>query len=103
MFVSQPFYRARCDRSPCYGAPVTFVAQQRGDLVVILVDRQFSNACNERRGITDCVSSLLRQLNPQGLSFTALPTDVQSDDLRFRSFRHRDVAHQQAQNALAIA
>ena len=69
----------------------------------MMVDRQLSNAFNERRGITDCISALLRQRDPQGLDFAALPTDMQSDHLRLWPFRYGDVAHQQAQNAFAIA
>jgi hypothetical protein len=58
---------------------VSFVAQQRDDFVIVMLDRQLSNAFNERGRITDCISPLWRQLDAQGFDFAALPTDVQSD------------------------
>ena len=63
MFVSQPFYRTRRNRLPCCRAFVAFVAQQGDDFVIVMLDRQLSNAFNERGRITDCNSPLWRQLD----------------------------------------
>src|SRR5450755_3375359 len=69
----------------------------------MMVDRQFSNSLNERRGIASCVRPFLRQLDQQGLGCATLPPDVQSDDPWLRSLFHSDVAYQQTHNSLAIA
>src|SRR5215472_7178153 len=82
---------------------MTFFAQQDDDLVVVMVESELSNALNESLGITDDVGPVAREIKLQGFGLTALPTNVQSDDLRLRSLHDGDVAHQQTQNALAIA
>src|SRR5580693_9292235 len=69
----------------------------------MMVDGQFSNSLNERRGIASCVRPFLRQLDQQGLGCATLPPDVQSDGPWLRSLCHSDVAHQQTRNSLAIA
>ena len=46
IFVSQPFYGTRRNRLPCCRALVAFVAQQGDDFVIMMVDRQLSNAFN---------------------------------------------------------
>ena len=73
---------------------MAFASQQGDDFVVMMVDRQLSNASNDWLGIADCVRPVLRQLEVQGLGFAALPTHVQSDDLGLWPLRHGDVAHQ---------
>ena len=101
VLVSYPSDRAEREGLASRTA-MAFRAQQADDLVVMVVDCQLSDARDEGLGITDRLGPVRRQPEFQGFRCAALPADVQSDDLRLRSLRHGDVAHQQAQDPLAV-
>ena len=68
-------------------------AQQADDFVVMVIDGQLSDARDESLGITHCLGAVGRHLEFQRFDGTALPADVQSNDLQFRALRDGDVAY----------
>jgi hypothetical protein len=103
MFVAQPFDSAERDRLAGGRALLAVFSQQGDDFIVMMVHRQLSKASDECLGIADDVGPVLRHLDLQGLGFAALPADLQSDEFWLWPLLDGDVAHEQTQNALAIA
>ena len=104
MFVSQPFYHAQREAAFQSNSSRPSPLQQGDDFVVMMVVRQLSDASDEwlrdngspRRG--SAVNGARRvSVSPPCQRTCSL------SDLRLRPLRHGDVAHQQAQDALAIA
>ena len=75
MLVSKPFYGPQCQRLPSRTL-TAFVAQQGEDFVVVMVDRELSNALNKGCGIADRVSSIWWQLEFERFGCSALPANV---------------------------
>ena len=69
----------------------------------MVADCQLSDACYERLRVADRLGAVWRQLKFQGFRCAALPADMQFDSLRLRAFGHGDVAHKQAEDALAVS
>src|SRR5271165_4442362 len=103
MFVAQPFDRAERDRLARRRAFLALLSQQGDYFIVMMVDRQLSKASDECFRVAYGVGPVLRHLDPQGLGLAALPADLQSDEFLLWTLDHGDVAHEQTQNALAIA
>ena len=64
---------------------MTFCVQQADDVVVMVVDRQLSDARYEGLRITDRLGAVWRQLKFQRFRGAALPADMQSDSLGLRT------------------
>jgi hypothetical protein len=75
VFVSYPLDHTQAKRFS-RRALFALCAQQADDFVVMMVDRQLSDARDEGLRVADRLGAVWRQLQFQGFYCSALPTDV---------------------------
>src|ERR1700675_4250326 len=102
MLEASPTYDA--DGEPFAGcACLPRALEPRRDLFVVVFFRHGADFCNERVGITGCLGAVWLATDVDSFGRSALPANLQVQQLWFCTLDDRDIADQQTQHSLAVA
>src|SRR5438445_12939198 len=102
MLEPDPMYDA--DREGLAGrACPPFAIEPSDDLSIIVFLRHRADFGNEGVGITDCLGAIWLTTDIDRFGGSALPANLQMQQLGFRTLDDRDIADQQTQHSLAVA
>ena len=77
--------------------------EQSGDLSIIIFFRHRADFSNEGVGITDCLGAVWLATDIDRFVRSALPANLQMQQLGFHTLDDCDIADQQTQHSLAVA